>query len=133
MGKGINIKELRNTRAYDERMLYSSTISMLREAYGIIENIDKFSRECFGIQFIKKITSVIHIYKNAYKNDCIEVKVRLLQNIIKTLDTIGTDLRVLKELKIITDKQYGNIIMRYGPIMSQTINFINSLEKVKQK
>ena len=129
MEKTVNIKNLRNTKAYDETMLYSSSIGLLKEAYKVIENVDKYCRDCFGIQFVKKIDKIVHIYKNAYKTDDVSKKIVLLENIFKTLDAIGTDLKVLRELQIISDKQYGKLILKYGPIMSQTVNFINSLKK----
>ena len=129
MEKTVNIKNLRNTKAYDETMLYSSSIGLLKEAYKVIENVDKYGRECFGIQFVKKIVNIVHIYKNAYKTDDVSKKIVLLENIFKTLDAIGTDLKVLRELQIISDKHYGKLILKYGPIMSQTVNFINSLKK----
>ena len=113
--------KIRETKAYDETTLYSSSISFLKIAYNDIINIEKYPRECFGTHILKHIHGIIHIYKKAYKIDDIE-----------KLDVIGTDMKILKELNIITEKQYGVLITKYGSIMTQTVNFCNSLKKQQQ-
>ena len=110
--------KIRETKAYDETTIYSSSISFLKIAYNDIINIEKYPRECFGTHILKHIHGIIHIYKKAYKIDDIE-----------KLDVIGTDMKILKELNIITEKQYGVLITKYGSIMTQTVNFCNSLKK----
>ena len=75
------------------------------------------------------IHGIIHIYKKAYKIDDIETKITILTRLIEKLDVIGTDMKILKELNIITEKQYGVLITKYGSIMTQTVNFCNSLKK----
>lgn len=121
--------KIRETKAYDETTLYSSSISFLKIAYNDILNIEKYPRECFGTPLLKQINGIIHIYKNAYKIDDVNDKISKLTKLIEKLDVIGTDIKILKELDIITEKQYGVLITKYGSIMTQTVNFCNSLKK----
>ena len=47
--------KIRETKAYDETTLYSSSISFLKIAYNDIINIEKYPRECFGTHILNHI------------------------------------------------------------------------------
>ena len=126
--KAVKVNNLKQLKPYDETMLYSCSISFLNETYGIVKNLEKYGRDCFGTPLIRKITGIIHTYKIGYGSEEIKEKIELLEKITRTLDSVATDLKVLRALKIISDKQYGALIVKYGPIMTQTVNFINSLK-----
>ena len=126
--KTVKVNNLKQLKPYDETMLYSCSISFLSETYGIVNNLEKYGRDCFGTPLIRKITGIIHTYKIGYGSEEIKEKIELLEKISRTLDSVATDLKVLRALKIISDKQYGSLIVKYGPIMTQTVNFINSLK-----
>ena len=126
--KTVKVNNLKQLKPYDETMLYSCSISFLSEAYGIVNNLEKYGRDCFGTPLIRKINGIIHTYKIGYGSEEIKEKIELLEKITRILDSVATDLKVLRALKIISDKQYGVLIVKYGPIMTQTVNFINSLK-----
>ena len=126
--KTVKVNNLKQLKPYDETMLYSCSISFLSEAYGIVNNLEKYGRDCFGTPLIRKINGIVHTYKIGYGSEEIKEKIELLEKITRILDSVATDLKVLRALKIISDKQYGVLIVKYGPIMTQTVNFINSLK-----
>lgn len=74
--KACNLKQL---KPYDETMLYSCSISFLSEAYGIVNNLEKYGRDCFGTPLIRKITGIIHTYKIGYGSEEIKEKIELLE------------------------------------------------------
>ena len=46
----------------------------LSEAYGIVNNLEKYGRDCFGTPLIRKITGIIHTYKIGYASEEIKKK-----------------------------------------------------------
>ena len=120
---------MKKTKQYTDSQFYVDGCSFLKNASIIVRNMTCDDKHAFGHDLSKLIRDAVTNFSLSYKESEKQEKLKLAKDTFGKLELVSIQLNLLKDVSVITEKQFTNLYMHLGLLMTQLNGWCNSLEK----
>lgn len=113
---------------YSDAQLYVSGVSFLKTLHIIVNNMSRDNKKYFGYDLITYMNNFIMNFSLSYKENDNNKKLHYAIDSFNNLDKLEIQLNILKDINVISFKQFTHLFKEIGMFKINTNGWIKSLE-----
>ena len=114
-------------KIYTDAQLYVDGSIFLKECTNVVMNLRIDYKHSFGYDLLKNIRDAILNFSLSYKIDDSIKKIEIANSSIKLFDIIEIQLNIMKDVNVISEKQFIFLFHHLGMLNTQIKGWCNSL------
>ena len=119
---------MKKKNLYTEAQFYVDGKLFLKEISTIVKNLSRDDKHSFGYDLLKSVRDFISNFSLSFKEKDEKIKYDLAIKSRDCIDLIDIQLTLIKDINVITNKQFVNLYKHLGLLSVQTYGWCSSLE-----
>ena len=124
--------KMSRVKMYTESQFYVDGKFFMKELSKVVNNMNRDYKESYGYDLLKHSRDFIVDFSISFKDSNFETKLKCSRHSMELLNIIDIELNLLKDIHVITLKQFTFLYKYLGVLLLQLSGWCSSLENKKK-